>query len=187
MNMTVAALCMESTETATEFPSRMNRKGKNQRITVSTTTRVAVSSRPSSQIGNVIKVIKPYLSNSMWVFDDETCGLVREPFVCGADEIISRISEHIPGREKGFVLVFSEHAIPDATMVVHHDRKGENGVGDYYVHRASGMRGWLCPALMCYFPKAPKAIYAVAKPISPPMVGGRKQTVTTKRSTKQNE
>lgn len=134
--------------------------------------KVTVCGQVSDQIGNVVKVIKPYKWNGMWVFDDESANLKREAFVCGADEIISRISEDIPKREKGFVLIFSEHAIPEATLVVHHDGKGEHGSGDYYVHRPSGMRGWLCPALLSYFIKPPKAIYATAKAISPRMVRG---------------
>lgn len=35
-------------------------------------------------MNNAIKVISPYKYNEMWVFDDETTGLVREPFVSGA-------------------------------------------------------------------------------------------------------
>jgi len=132
--------------------------------------KIKVEDAVSEQIGNVVKVIRPYRWNGMWVFDDPSCNLKREAFVCGADEIISRISEDIPNRNKGFILIFSEHAIPEATLVVHHEKKGERGIGDYYVHRPSGMRGWLCPALMKYFTKAPKAIYATAKAISPRMV-----------------
>ncbi len=126
----------------------------------------------SDQIGNVIKVIKPYMWNKMWVFDDKSAGLKREAFICGADEIISRISEGIPKREKGFLLVFSSYALPDATLVVHHDGPGERGAGDYYIHRPTKMRGWLCPALLKYFPEPPKAIYAKAKSILPRFVVG---------------
>jgi len=107
----------------------------------------------------------------MWVFDDASAGLNKEAFVCGADDIITRISEDIPNRDKGFVLIFSERAIPEATLVVHHHKRGERGVGDYYIHKPTGMVGWLCPALLKYFPKPPRAIYATAKAISPPMVG----------------
>lgn len=164
----------------------LHRLWQCERCVVSHQQAVVCASRVSEQIGNVVKVIKPYRWNNLWVFDDASAGLSREAFVCGADEIVSRISEHIPNRDKGFVLIFSEHAIPEATMVIHHE-KADKMAGNWYVHRPSGMRGWLCPALMCYFAKAPKAIYAVAKPISPAMVAGRKQTVTKKRSTKQHE
>ena len=45
---------------------------------------------------NSILVIHPYKSEGMWVFDDARVGLVREPFVAGADTIIDRMVEGIP-------------------------------------------------------------------------------------------
>ena len=56
---------------------------------------------------NAIVLIQPYRHEGVWVFDDETVGLVREPFVSGADVIIDRMVEGIPGAEKGFNLFFS--------------------------------------------------------------------------------
>lgn len=34
---------------------------------------------------NALLVIHPYKFNHQWVFDDENVGLIREPFVNGAD------------------------------------------------------------------------------------------------------
>ncbi|MBD2197688.1 MULTISPECIES: hypothetical protein [Calothrix] len=51
---------------------------------------------------NSIMVIRPYKYDDIWVFDDDKVGLVREPFVAGADKIIDRLVAHIPinwGRE----------------------------------------------------------------------------------------
>ena len=39
---------------------------------------------------NALMVIYPYKYQGMWVFDDEAVGLVREPFVSGADDIIEK-------------------------------------------------------------------------------------------------
>jgi prepilin-type N-terminal cleavage/methylation domain-containing protein len=39
-------------------------------------------------MNNSIFVIKPYKWECMWVFDDPVVGLVREPFVAGADTMI---------------------------------------------------------------------------------------------------
>jgi len=44
---------------------------------------------------NSIFVIKPYKWESMWVFDDANVGLVKEPFVGGADTMI-RSSPSLP-------------------------------------------------------------------------------------------
>jgi hypothetical protein len=42
----------------------------------------------------------------MWVFDDAAVGLVREPFVGGADTMIEVATAHLPNAERGFVAVF---------------------------------------------------------------------------------
>ena len=42
---------------------------------------------------NQITVIHPYKSSGVWAFDDESVGLVREPFVSGADEVIELMKE----------------------------------------------------------------------------------------------
>jgi len=39
---------------------------------------------------NAISVIAPYKYLGMWVFDDEKVGLVQEPFVGDADQIIGQ-------------------------------------------------------------------------------------------------
>lgn len=56
---------------------------------------------------NAINVIQPYKHLTMWVFDDEKVGLIQEPFVSGADEIIEKMVENIPGAKNGFILLFS--------------------------------------------------------------------------------
>ena len=45
---------------------------------------------------NAINVICPYKYNGVWVFDDPARGLVREPFVAGADKMIDRVVADIP-------------------------------------------------------------------------------------------
>jgi len=56
---------------------------------------------------NTLIAIYPYKYKGLWVFDDERAGLVKEPFVSGADIIIDRMTAHIPGAENGFRLLFS--------------------------------------------------------------------------------
>jgi hypothetical protein len=57
-------------------------------------------------------VIHPYKYDEMWVFDDEKVGLIQEPFVSGADEIIERMVTQIPNAESGFSLIFSGSPFP---------------------------------------------------------------------------
>ncbi len=45
---------------------------------------------------NSINVIAPYKHLGMWIFDDERVGLVKEPFVAGADAMMDRIAASVP-------------------------------------------------------------------------------------------
>ena len=45
---------------------------------------------------NAVSVIFPYRLEGVWVFDDASAGLVREPFISGADNILDVLTEHIP-------------------------------------------------------------------------------------------
>ena len=107
---------------------------------------------------NTILVIKPYKWNGMWVFDDESTGLVREPFVSGADEIIDVMVEEIDNADEGFNLIFSHLPFPGHVLQL--DRQHEESGGWWYQSHSLGMEGWLCPALFLYFEEAPVRIFA---------------------------
>jgi hypothetical protein len=113
---------------------------------------------------NSIMVIHPYNFNGMWVFDDDKVGLLREPFVSGADLIIDRMVAQIPNAEKGFSLVFSAQAFPG--YQVKFDWRREQYGGNWYYTSELDMEGWLCPALLKYFESAPKEFYAQFKAVS---------------------
>jgi site-specific DNA-adenine methylase len=55
---------------------------------------------------NSIFVIEPYKWEGLWVFDAPRAGLVREPFVGGADRIIDVATSHIPKASDGFLAIF---------------------------------------------------------------------------------
>jgi hypothetical protein len=107
---------------------------------------------------NALIVIHPYRYEGMWVFDDERVGLVREPFVSGADTIIDRMVEDIPDAARGFSLVFSATPFPGHNARLEWRR--EEYDGNWYFCPDLEMEGWLCPALFKYFETAPKEIYA---------------------------
>ena len=82
---------------------------------------------------NAIRFIAPYKYEGMWVFDDPAVGLVKEPFVGGADTIIDVATAHIPNADRGFVAVFSASYFPDAQITlnwVREDGSGKARVGD---------------------------------------------------------
>lgn len=107
---------------------------------------------------NALRVIHPYCCEGMWVFDDERAGLVREPFVSGADTVIDRMVEVIPGAADGFTLIFSDKPFPGHQLVLEWRREEHDG--NWYYAADLDMEGWLCPALFKYFDATPASIYA---------------------------
>ena len=112
-------------------------------------------------MANVIMVVHPYRYQGMWVFDDPDVGLTREPFVAGADTVIDRMVEDIPGAEGGFNLVFSAIAFPGYDLRL--ERRRSDAGGYWYYSRELDLEGWLCPALFKYFDVAPEILYAQFK------------------------
>ena len=110
---------------------------------------------------NQIIVIKPYRWEGLWVFDDERVGLHKEPFVGGADTIIDEVvaSKAIANAEQGFLLLFSAEPFPGADLELTWLREEMGG----NVYERAGREGWLCPALLKYFPQAPGKIFAQFK------------------------
>ena len=106
---------------------------------------------------NALFVIFPYKEHGVWVFDDERVGLVREPFVAGADAILDVLTAGVPGAEQGVKLVFSANPFPGYTARFVLDRS-EYG-GNWYRWPDKGMEGWLCPALFKYFDQAPAELF----------------------------
>ena len=88
---------------------------------------------------NSIFVIKPYKWESMWVFDDPNVGLVKEPFVGGADTMIDRATANIPNADRGFIAVFSASYFPDVQIVLEWAR--EDSGGNVYRWTEKGMEG----------------------------------------------
>ena len=125
--------------------------------------------------------IYPYLfENTCWVFDDERTGLKEEAFVLGMTEMLSRLVEYklISNASKGFSMTFAaepfDHDVELTWLSPAEVAKEFNCTlnelpndGNWYRGVVAGeeMVGWLCPALFCYFDKAPKKIYVKAEPL----------------------
>jgi hypothetical protein len=106
---------------------------------------------------NALLVIAPYKYQGVWVFDDEAVGLLREPFIAGIDTMIDKAVANIPNAEQGFRAIFSATPFPGANLKLEW-RRAESGGNWYYSDRFK-MEGWLCLALLNYFPAAPREIY----------------------------
>jgi len=110
---------------------------------------------------NAMMVIYPYREQYTWVFDDERVGLVREPFVQGVPEMINVLVADIPNAAQGFRLLFSANPFPgyQAEMLWLKEEYG----GNWYRWESKNLEGWLCPALLKYFPEAPPKFYCKAE------------------------
>ena len=114
---------------------------------------------------NAIQIIRPYWHDGTWVFDDDRFTLSREPFIAGADTVISRLVEGIPNARAGFKLIFSSIPFPGAQLEVTRTSPGDGTGGTYYRAGQFNLDAWLCPALLHYFPEPPPKIFAKAEPL----------------------
>jgi hypothetical protein len=113
---------------------------------------------------NQIMVIAPYWLERArtWVFDDPGVGLHQEPFVSGVPEMIDHLVQDIPDARHGFRLLFSVAPFPgwQKRLVWQREEMG----GNWYASDDPPMEGWLCPALFCFFERAPAELYVKAEP-----------------------
>jgi len=110
---------------------------------------------------NIIMVIAPYWYQGTWVFDDESAGLNKEPFVAGVPEMIDDLVKDIPNARSGFSLLFSLTPFPGYQIEL--TRMKEECGGYWYMVKNRSAEGWLCPALFKYFETAPETIYVKAE------------------------
>jgi hypothetical protein len=96
------------------------------------------------------------------VFDDARVGLHQEPFISGADTMIDKAVSSIPDADRGFLMVFSSTPFPGHQLKLEWRRN--DGGGDWYYSPQLQQEGWLCPALLKYFERAPREIYVQVKP-----------------------
>ena len=124
-------------------------------------------------MSNSMMIINPYWYSGTWVFDDPAAELVREPFVSGADDIVSKLVEQqdIPDAREGFKLLFSANPFPGSQAKgtwLREEVPGDPQGGNWYSTEIAGrtMEGWLCPALFKYFDQAPAEIHFKAEPLN---------------------
>ena len=124
------------------------------------------------QAQNAIYTMRVYRHESAWVFDHYGLGLIKEPFVAGADEIFDEIA-HLravdPSRARIDIL-FSDGQFPGWQILAEH--LGPSMGGDDYQIISSEFETldthefWLCPALLKYFTTAPSKIYMKVTDVS---------------------
>lgn len=104
-------------------------------------------------MNNSLFTIQPYWLGHTWVFDVPEVGLIAEPFVSGADTILTELVRQKLGLEPiegtRFQLIFSAQGFPSYHL---HLQRLEPEFGGYWYTTPNGDRGWLCPATLKFFP-----------------------------------
>ncbi len=126
-------------------------------------------------MANILVVIAPYWYQGTWVFDDESVGLNKEPFVAGVPEMIDDLAKDVPNARSGFRLLFSSTPFPGYQREL--TRVKEEYGGYWYRVKDQSAEGWLCPALFKYFETAPEIIYVKAQGAMTPSRLRRRLTV----------
>jgi len=128
----------------------------------------SIACRKVLEANNSILIIQPCFKAGLWVFDDERTGLVDEPFVAGADDLIEYLlSKHgmLPSARAGFTAVFSTLPFPGHhACLVFQSFKNMGSVyiveNDRFFRNSAGTREvWLCPALNLYFRQSPDRLF----------------------------
>lgn len=117
---------------------------------------------------NSLFSIQPYWLGQTWVFDAPEVGLIAEPFVSGADRILTLLAHtqlNLPARDGAkFQLIFSAQGFPGFH---YHLQRQEPEFGGYWYVSDTGERGWLCPATLCFFPEGhPEELYIQLRSIT---------------------
>jgi hypothetical protein len=100
-----------------------------------------------------------------WVYDDAEVGVSGEPFVLGADKMLTQLRAAQVGPSlEPFRIVFSAAAFPGALSA---RRLEEEDGGVWYEADLDGqmLRGWLCGHFFDYFAAAPEVVYVKAEPL----------------------
>lgn len=132
--------------------------------------------------------ISAYRQGNTWLFDDKSRGILREPFVMGASELIQKyLDKKGIKKRKNVPLVFSTEEFPNAEVVLVCSEKlypnkivGYNSIeknqkvvkvpvmepdttaeptSAWYTDQ-EGHKCWLCPAQLKFFGKVADTIYA---------------------------
>jgi len=128
-----------------------------------------IPGRKVLQASNSLLTIRPYFHDGLWVFDDARVGLVEEPFVSGADDLIDHLLMKKDIRSEalsqGFTAIFSKQEFrgADAHLEFRYFASGGSVYEPItlpdFVNKSGSREVWLCPALNLYFQDSPEGIW----------------------------
>jgi hypothetical protein len=98
-----------------------------------------------------------------WVYDDSDIGVFGEPFVSGADRMLTQLREiQVGSGLDPFRIVFSASPFPGALEATRLD-EADGGVWYEAELDEQLLRGWLCAHFFDYFASAPPSVYIKAE------------------------
>lgn len=124
------------------------------------------------QAQNAIYTMRVYRHESAWVFDHYGLGLIKEPFVAGADEIFDEIA-HLRAVDPSRAcidILFSDGQFPGWQILAEH--RGPGWGGDEYEIISSEFETldehdfYLGPFLLKYFSEAPNKFFMKVTKVS---------------------
>lgn len=109
---------------------------------------------------NAVKFIQLYKKGSTWGFDEPALGLIFEPFILGASELLEYMIQNLETLENKETpqIVFAEN-LPDYDYKVY--IKEDLGTSAWYTYtnkEGEVMDFYLCPCLTLYFSIPPSTI-----------------------------
>jgi hypothetical protein len=107
---------------------------------------------------NALYTIRPYRMGSVRAFDDPARGLQAEPLVAGMPEMINRVMTLQRLEGDHVTIVFSDRPFPGALHLT--KTRPEDAGAWYRLSEPFEAEGWLCPAMLRYFPEHPQDVYA---------------------------
>lgn len=109
---------------------------------------------------NSIFTIAPYKFGTLYVFDVEEWGVIKEAFLSQATEYLKRLSNNA---EK-MTAVFSDKSFPEAHEIEY--ISGDESTGTMWWSEEFSMELYLCPFTYRYWATAPRSIYVSVYPIN---------------------
>jgi hypothetical protein len=111
---------------------------------------------------NALYTIRPYRMGAVWAFDDLARGLQAEPLVAGMPQMINHLMQLMGIEGDQVTIVFSDRPFPGALHL--RKTRPEDGGAWYRLEEPFAAEGWLCPAMLRYFPEHPQDVYATISP-----------------------
>lgn len=115
---------------------------------------------------NTLFVIQPYrMRGGIWAFDDDSVGLLAEPFVGETNDMIDLMviesGQTISKAAKGITIIFGATPFPGHQVKL--ELMFSEEFGSTYNCSKYKLCPWFCPALFKYFPKAPETLYGMVQ------------------------